>query len=713
MEVVIPLGALTVVLLSLLGIREYRHRQVSSALRRAARSSEAARQRLAKMLEYADDGLILFADHGAMWSSPSFVRMLGRPGPADASEWFGLLHPNDRPAVVEAIRRAEDQPGVPVTVEARVARADGSHVPTRQIVTDLSADPLVGCMIVNVRDLSEQQRASVELAEAMRLYQFLAENANEVLVIAAADRTITYASAASQSMLHVAPAALVGRPLEALVHPEDRPLVRAAVTNAEWSGGVARVEVRAAGDGERHRWVRFDVSSVSEPGAAVQFHVTIDDVTARRDAEAAMAASEQRFRSLAAQTRELVTLVDLDGTIAYISPSVREVLGHDPPLLTGVQVRRLVPADELADLRRAIVNASTTAVLRHRVQHADGSMRWLETLPQVLTNRDGEPDAVLLSSRDITDRLELEQRLHRERNLLAAILDNVHAGVIAVDEHGVILDANDAFCRVLGTELREGTPIEAYVPTHQLLDPSGDEVPIPDRPLEVALAGGSIVDRLFVVVTGDGHRSELIANARPLLGEDGHIEGAVLTYEDVTALRAAQDDLRRLATIDPVTDLPNRRHLVDHLTDAMRRHTRSPGLLALLFLDLDGFKAVNDTHGHETGDGVLREAAARIRSAVRVDDFVARYGGDEFVIVTEHVEHDGDAEQLARRVEEALSAPFTVERGIVRIGASVGITRLVDASSLDDLLSKADHAMYERKKARREAIDAIPSGDRR
>lgn len=682
-------------------VRGQRRRSAELVVRNATLA--LVEQRLTTLLAHADDAIVIVSDHGSMlWTSPSFTRLLGWEGPINRLDAPQIIHPDDAPAIYDAVRAMREGRRQSATLEVRLRHRDGHYLLTRQIFDDCRSDPAIAGIVVTFRDLTGHRRQIDELTDEVHRYRFLAENASEVLMMTSSSRMVTYASAAAQEVLGRTPAELVGVVVLDLVHPDDRALVEAAMTHAEWTGDVSSVDVqvvRPAPDGSR--WVHFAARCVLSHTGEVQYHVSLNDVSARRDAETAMAASEQRFRGLASQTRELVTMIDMKGVITYVSPSVHEVLGHDHLQVVGQCVTFYMDRDEFDDLAHRILDQTTSEALRHRAVHADGSFRWLESLAQVLTGPNGDARSVLLSSRDITDRLDLEQRLDRERGMLAAILDSVHAGVVAVDREGRILDANQAFCRLLGTPFATGRLMLDYVATHELLDEHGVSVPVEDRPLEVALSGRSMVDRLFVVSGAHG-RYEVVANATALVGEDGRIDGAVLTYEDVTALRGAQEELRRLATLDPLTGLPNRRHLVEHLADAMRRYARAPQRLAVLFLDLDGFKPVNDTMGHEIGDELLRQAASRIAAVARPGDLVARYGGDEFVVVAENVARRDDAETLARRIERVLALPFDLAGAAVRIGCSVGVTLAIDATSADELMARADQAMYERKKARKQ-----------
>jgi diguanylate cyclase (GGDEF)-like protein len=180
--------------------------------------------------------------------------------------------------------------------------------------------------------------------------------------------------------------------------------------------------------------------------------------------------------------------------------------------------------------------------------------------------------------------------------------------------------------------------------------------------------------------------------ARPVAGE-----WVVCQYRDVTELRATQRALQEQALHDPLTGLPNRRLLLDHLELALARLPRHQSLVALMVCDLDQFKEVNDTHGHPAGDEVLQQVAQRLQSAVRPQDTVARVGGDEFVVLSEDLTDDSNALVLADRVRTAVKGAYSLTSGSASIDISIGIATAERPVPIDRLLSEADAALYKAK----------------
>jgi diguanylate cyclase (GGDEF)-like protein/PAS domain S-box-containing protein len=420
-----------------------------------------------------------------------------------------------------------------------------------------------------------------------------------------------------------------------------------------------------------------------------------------------VAAADRKIeRILAEHAQDLVTMVDTSGRFAYVSPSVAFVLGLEPIDLLGRRPQDVFGIDPVVDAG----GLEDGEPLRHRARHADGRELWLETLVHHLEDDHATGPITLFSSRDISERVSLEQTLEAERRMLGDTLANVHAGILSVDLAGQVIDANAEYCSMVGFRPLPGTPLIAIEARYQMVDVAGEPVPEGERPMVRAVAGDTVKQFAATLTTDDGHQTEVVANAGPLVGSDGRRNGAVLTLHDVSELRAAEAELRTAASVDPLTGLANRRRLVEALSEALERNREVPERLALLFLDLDGFKKVNDTHGHDAGDQLLTAVAGRVAGCVRGGDTVARVGGDEFVIVVDHLTEPSAVLLLIQRIERALSAPFHVGGASVTIGASVGIAHATAESTVEELLTEADKAMYQRKRERAAGVASVASG---
>lgn len=203
-----------------------------------------------------------------------------------------------------------------------------------------------------------------------------------------------------------------------------------------------------------------------------------------------------------------------------------------------------------------------------------------------------------------------------------------------------------------------------------------------------------------VLIRRDGREIEIELNSTPIVDASGRQRGAVMTFHDVSAARRTSRRLSHLAEYDALTDLPNRLLLRDRLNGAIAladRHQDRP--VAVLFLDVDGFKSVNDSLGHAAGDALLQSIASNLTGALRKADTVSRYSGDEFVIVLPEIEHRNDAELVAIKLVQAASGPHHIDSRNVTVTASVGIALYPDdGQNAETLIRHADAAMYEAKR---------------
>lgn len=293
-------------------------------------------------------------------------------------------------------------------------------------------------------------------------------------------------------------------------------------------------------------------------------------------------------------------------------------------------------------------------------------------------------------------RLELARRsLRREKNHTAAILRAVGDGVIATDSADRIAYMNPVAERLTGytmaeargRALRDVIPLTNYFENAAVADSPGEK----NAAAHVSRFGQS---PLFL----HNHTGEPIAvrvSSNPITDGRGFSRGRVLALSDITETLRISHQIAYLATHDPLTDLPNRVLLKDRLTQALahaRRHQRG---LAVLFLDLDHFKKINDGLGHAMGDALLKSAADRLRSCIRAVDSAARWGGDEFVVVLVDLPNSGCVAEIAEKIRIAFLAPFLVDGQALYVSFSIGISLFPqDGASEDGLLQRADAAMY-------------------
>jgi diguanylate cyclase (GGDEF)-like protein/PAS domain S-box-containing protein len=339
-------------------------------------------------------------------------------------------------------------------------------------------------------------------------------------------------------------------------------------------------------------------------------------------------------------------------------------------------IRILVATTALLELT---IVGTLLLTLRHLGSH--------EKLREAETARArAEADLVLADEHDRAARA-----LHMQEQRFDTALQNMVQGLLMVDRDGHLLVANRRFCELAGLPPHSVTPGMSYLELVQLVVSQGSI--LQDDMTALRQQRGDVIDRgsgsTFVWELSDGRA--FTVTHRPME------EGWLTTYEDNTERRAAEARIAYLARHDALTDLPNRvlfhESLVHALAFARRGH-----LLALHCLDLDQFKAVNDTLGHPVGDGLLKAVAERLQGALRDTDEVARLGGDEFAIVQTAIESPLEATALASRVIELIEAPFEIEGHQIVIAASVGVAFAPqDGLDADELLKNADLALYRAK----------------
>ncbi len=358
-------------------------------------------------------------------------------------------------------------------------------------------------------------------------------------------------------------------------------------------------------------------------------------------------------------------------------------------------LERVHPQDREAlknEVRKALEDPAHAYFIEHRVVRPDGAIRHVTELGEVERNPAGAPTCMTGTVQDITERKQTETQLLLARG----IIDNTSEGIVVTDAGGRIIDVNPAYERILGY------PREHVLGKKPGFAASGHHDQAFYRAMWSQLKAqgyweGEIWDRH---ADGETVPQWLTINAiTDPAGQVTHYAGIML---DISHQKAAEKQLKQMAFYDPLTGLPNRTLFRDRLEQELAAERRNHGQLALMFIDLDRFKDVNDTLGHAAGDEMLVEAARRLRAVVGEADTLARLGGDEFTVVLTDISQPNRLSSLAAELIQQLRLPFDLHGKTVHLGASIGIALFPeDGRDSETLVKNADIAMYQAKDAGR------------
>ena len=430
-------------------------------------------------------------------------------------------------------------------------------------------------------------------------------------------------------------------------------------------------------------------------GAAVLLALPVALVqTASRRLAAQVRESESRYRLLADHAQDIVVRMRDDGTVTYVSPSVRDILGWEPEEFGAHAVHPEDRARRDAAFARLVAEGGDTKVV-YRVMHKGGYAVWLEALGTRVEATDDEEGGIVYSARDVSTRVAAEAALARNRQRLQSLIDGIPAMVAHIDTDERYTFANRTIGQMLQRDRRT-------IVGRTLREIRGDAAYDAFAPyVQAALRGEPQTFEAREDLPG-GRHIEYQASYVPDVGPDGQVRGFYSLTTDITALKQAERELAQLAREDALTGLANRRQFDERLEQAVIRARRQELPLALMLLDVDYFKEINDTHGHPAGDAVLKAVASRVRASTYDVDLVARLGGDEFAVLFEYAGGIQQVAIVARRILKAMEAPVELGNGeSVQVGTSIGIGFQREVSYGLSLTALADRALYAAKQAGR------------
>lgn len=426
---------------------------------------------------------------------------------------------------------------------------------------------------------------------------------------------------------------------------------------------------------------------------------TVIDITDRKLAENALRESEERYRLLVERMREGLAQAGNDGVLQFVNDRFCEMVGYEREELVGMQGDILLAYSEDIALMREKIRLR----MRHmadqyevRIRRKDGTIIWLEIGGAPVVDAAGNVVGSIGVHNDVTERRMAEEALRESEARYRLMAENSTDMISRTSNRGILLYASDASRRLLGYEPSELVGRSFY---DFVFDADREEV----RHLSSLIHESGPTTFAYRVEKKDGSLVWFETTSRSVHDVfTGRIREVVGVSRDVTERKRVEEQIEYQAYHDALTGLPNRRLFRDRLTVALAHARRMKHPLAVMFLDLDRFKVVNDTLGHSTGDELLKTVGTRLQASLREEDSIARMGGDEFTILLADLKTTDDSAKIAQKVLDTVAQPLKVDGTELFVTTSIGIALFPsDGDTAEALLANADRAMYRAKDAGR------------
>ena len=590
-----------------------------------------------------------------------------------------------------------------------------------------------------------------EVERLRRAHSELIDHANDIIYMHDLNGDFLSMNARGEQVLGYTQSEIVAMNIADLLTPDQLEIARDSIAAKERDGGSTTYELSVLAKTGESIPVEVSTRGIVLDGHMVGVQGIARDVRERHAAQAALQASERRYRALIELSGDVKMLLDAAGVVKYVSPGVERTLGYRPEDRIGASIFDLMHAEDVAPARALLEGLKQDGDVVQgelRVRDSHGDVRWLAFSAR---NALDEPhvEAIVVNYFDVTDRRRDEDRLRTlaafQDALISLVEESLDEGltesfygrvlrcaveVIPGAQAGSLLLRNEDglchFAAVVGFDhraLRDTYLHETEL--HRDARTKGPQIvrgfdrgAIRDEDRRTLIYRAGKVDAIAVTLSipivldgepmayfhldnfddPDAFTDDAVKMARAF---SNHIGTLLQRFRLEADLRQERAMLDTLAHSDELTRLPNRTMFYRRAREALDPQVAGRPL-AVFFFDLDAFKQINDTYGHQFGDRLLEVVASRLAATVRDGDTVSRWGGDEFVLLLPGIGSLGNAEALARRIVARINLPFSIDEHVISIGCSIGVAYAEHPGvSIDELTREADIALYEAKGAGR------------
>lgn len=610
--------------------------------------------------------------------------------PAGPAELLAITHPDDRPALENAIQGAiQDKRSY--DVEYRVLHANGAirHVHSRaEVVRDSYGN--VQRLIGIAQDVTLQRTAQAGLEESERFLTTVFENLPAMIFVkGAGDLKFVHVNRKSEEVMGYSREQLIGKTNQDLFSGEEADSFDATDRQVVQSGELLDIPEESLETPHLgRRLLHTKKIPILDKAGNPEFILGIaEDITERKTSEAL---TSRLGRILEASANELYVFDAQSLRFLLVNRGARDNLGYsieELRALTPLDIKPHYDSERFEKLIAPLRSEETREIFFNTShERKDGSLYPVEIKLQFFANE--QPPVYLAVVQDATER----HRTEAEMRLAASVFSNTTEGIMITEANGTILRVNQAFTAITGFSEEEAvgrTP--AILQSHR-----HDESFYRNMWISLSAHGfwrGEIWNR-----RKDGGVHPVWQNISAVYNEQGSVEQYISVFSDISEKKISEERIRHLAHFDVLTELPNRLLFMERFEHTLKRAKRDKSRVALLFLDLDRFKHINDSLGHPIGDSVLQIVARRLRDCLREEDTVARLGGDEFTVILEQIKSPRDAGIVATKLIETFSDPIVVDAHELHITTSIGISIFPqDGEEMTTMIRNADAAMYRAK----------------
>jgi diguanylate cyclase (GGDEF)-like protein/PAS domain S-box-containing protein len=447
-------------------------------------------------------------------------------------------------------------------------------------------------------------------------------------------------------------------------------------------------------DGTR-RQVEVSASLIKDSsGKPTGFRGTTRDVTERKRIEESLRQNEEKYRTILENIEDGYYEVDINGDFTFFNDSMCVLLGYSRDEMVRMNNRQYTDKENAKKLFQTFNEVYRTGkpakAFDWQIIRKDGTKRSIEASISLLKDLSGNAIGFRGITRDATERKQAEETIRQSEERYRTILDEMEDGYMELDIAGNFTFVNDASCRHSGYSREEmvGTSFKSHMDKEEfenMYKTFGN----------IYMTGKPERNIFYKLLRKDGTTAFAELAGFPLKNQKGEVTGFRAVGRDISARKQMEEAIQYQATHDALTGLANRLmfgQMLNHAIQSAKRHQRQ---LAVLFIDLDRFKTINDTLGHEAGDQLLQEIAARLKQTLRAADLISRMGGDEFVIMIEEASDASQIATVAHKILTSIIQPVTIMKQECRITASIGICLYPkDADDEQTLMKNADIAMY-------------------